>query len=69
MICYVIILGSLIFNLFGHTYYDILYHKFLLCIYVLPEDGPRRPKHVGEITVTKQIFMYEYVQLAGINTV
>jgi len=32
-----------------HTYDDILFPKFLLCIYVLPEDGPCRPKHVGEI--------------------
>jgi len=39
---------------------DILYPKRLLCIYVLPADGPRRPKHVGEIIMTKQIFMHEY---------
>jgi len=69
MIFYVIILNSLIFNLFVHTYDDISYPKYLTCIYVLPEDGPRRPKHVGEIIMTNQIFMHEYVQLVGINKV
>jgi len=57
MICYVIIFDSIIFNLFIHTYDDILYHKYLPCIYVLPQDAPGRPKHVGEIIMTKQIFM------------
>jgi hypothetical protein len=52
-----------------HTYDDTLYHKCLLCIYVLPEDGPRMPKHGGEIIMTKEIFMHEYLQLVGINTV
>jgi hypothetical protein len=69
MICYVRILGSLICNLFVLTYDDILYHKSLLCIYVLPDDGSRRRKIVGEIIVRKQIFMHEYVPLVGINTV
>jgi len=60
---YVIIPDNVIFNLFVHTYDDILYPKCLLCIYVLPQDGPREPKHVGEIIVTKLIFMHEYLQL------
>jgi len=68
MICYVIIFGNLIFNLFVHTYDDILYPKCILCIYVLPEDDSRRPKRIGEIIMTKQIFMHEYLQLFGINT-
>ena len=68
MICYVIIFGNLIFNLFVHTYDDILYPKCILCIYVLPEDGSLRPKRIGEIIMTKQIFMHEYLQLFGINT-
>jgi hypothetical protein len=68
MICCVIILGSLIFNLFVHTYDNILYPKLLLYIYVLPQDGPRRPKHVEEIIMTKLILMYEYLQLVAINT-
>jgi len=55
--CYVIILDTVVFNLFVLTYDEILYHKSLLFIYVLPEDGTRRPKHVGEIIMTKQIFM------------
>jgi hypothetical protein len=38
-------------------------------MYVLPEDGRSMPKHVGEITMTKQIVTHEYLQLAGINTV
>jgi len=42
------------------TYDDILYPKCLLCIYVLPEDGSCGPKHVGEIIITKQIFVHEY---------
>jgi hypothetical protein len=54
MICYVLIFGSLIFNLFVHNYDDILYPKCLLCIYVLPEDGPRKPKRVGEIIMTNK---------------
>jgi hypothetical protein len=37
--------------------------------YVIPKDGLRRPKHVGEIIMTKQIFMHEYLQLAGKNSV
>jgi hypothetical protein len=41
--------------------------KCLLCIYVLPQDGPRRPKHVGEIIMKILIFMHEYLQLVGIN--
>jgi len=57
MICYVIIFGSLNFNLFVHTYDNILYPKFLLCIYVIPEDSPRRPKHIGEIIMTNK-FLY-----------
>jgi hypothetical protein len=69
IICYVRILGSLILNLFVITYYDILYDKCLLCIYDLPQDGPRRPKHVREIIKTKHIFMHEYLQLVGINRV
>jgi len=68
VICYVRIFGNFIFNLFVLTSHDILYHKCLLCIYVLPENGLSRPKHVGEIIVTK-IFMHEYVPLVGINTV
>jgi len=55
MIWYVIIFRILNFNLFVHTYDEILYPKCLLCIYVLPQDGLRRPKHVGEIIMTKQI--------------
>jgi hypothetical protein len=47
---YVIIIVRVIFNVFVHTYHDNLYHKYLLCIYVLPENGLRRPKHVREIT-------------------
>ena len=69
MVCYVVVPYSVIFNLFVHTYDDILYPKYLLCISVLPEDGPPRPKHVGEIIMTKQIFMYECLQLVAINTV
>jgi len=46
--------GSIILILFLLTYDDILHHKYLLSIYVLPEDDPRRPKHVEEITMTKQ---------------
>jgi len=69
MICYVIIFGSSsILNIFVFTYHDILYHKCLLCIYVLREDGPRSPNHLGEIIRTKQIFMHEYLPLVGINT-
>jgi len=41
------------------TYDDFIYPKCLLFIYDLPEDGPRRPKHVGEI-IMKKIFMHEY---------
>jgi len=33
-----------------HTHDDILYPKCLPCIYVLVEDGSRRPKYVGGIT-------------------
>jgi hypothetical protein len=66
---YVIILGTVIFYLFVHTHDDILYPKYLLSIYVLPEDGFLMPKHVGEIIMTKQIYMQEYLQLVGINTV
>jgi hypothetical protein len=62
MVCCVRIIGSLILNLFVFTHYDILYNKCLLCIYVLPEDDLRRPKFVGEIIMTKQIFMHEYLQ-------
>ena len=69
MIFYVIIFGGLILNLFVPTYNDILYTKYLLWIHILPEDGLRRPKHVGEIIMTKQIYMHEYLQLAGISTV
>ena len=58
MICYVIIFGSLNFSLFVHTYDDILYHKYFLCIYVLPENDSGRPKHVGYIIMTKQIQIY-----------
>ena len=58
IICYVIILGSLILNLFVHTHDDILYFKCLLYIYVFPQDGPRRPKHVGEIIMSKQMCMH-----------
>jgi len=54
MICYVTIFGTLILNFFVLTYYDILYPKCLLCIYVLPEGGLRRPKHVGEIIMTNK---------------
>ena len=68
MICYVIIICSLILNLFVPTHDDILCTKYLLCIHVLPEDGSRRPKHVGGIIMTKQIYMHEYLQLVGINT-
>jgi len=68
IISYVIIFGCLNFNLFIHTYEDILYPKCLLCIYVLLEDGLCRPKHVGEIIMPKQIYMHEYLQLVGINT-
>jgi len=53
---YVIIFGSLILNKFLLTYDAILYIKYLLCIYVLPEDGPSRPKNVGEIIMTQQVF-------------
>ena len=63
MICYVKIFGSLILNLFVLTYDGILYYKCLLCVYILPQDGRRRPKHVGEIIRTEQIFMHEYIQL------
>ena len=66
---YVRILGSIILNIFAHSYDDILCHKCILCICVLPEDGHLRPKHVGEIIMTKQIFMREYLQLVGINIV
>jgi hypothetical protein len=53
MICYIIIFGSLILNIFVPTYDYVLCPKCLLCINVLPQDGPRRPKHVGEIIMTK----------------
>jgi len=69
MVWYVIILGSIIFNLFVHTYDDIFYPKYILCIYVLPEDGLCRPKYVVEFIMTKQTFMHEYLPLVGINTV
>jgi hypothetical protein len=49
MICYAIISGSLILNLFVHTHDDVLYPKYLVCTYVLPMDDSRRPKNVGEI--------------------
>jgi hypothetical protein len=68
MICYVINFGSVIFYLLVHIYHDILYN-YLPCIYVLPEDGHYRPKHVGEITTTIQVFMHEYLSLVGINRV
>ena len=55
MIYYVIVSVSFILNLFVLTYDDILYPKCLLGFYVLHQDDPRRPKHVGEIIVTKQI--------------
>jgi len=54
MICYVIVFVSFILNLFVLTY-DILYPKCLLGFYVLHQNDHRRPKHVGEIIVTKQI--------------
>ena len=60
MICYVIILDTEIFNLFFPTY-DILNPKFLLCIYVLPEDGSSWSKHVGEIITKNQIFVHRYL--------
>ena len=63
IISYVIIFGSLILNKFVLTYDVILYIKYLLCIYVLPQDDSRRPKNVGEIIMTKQIFVHEYLQL------
>jgi hypothetical protein len=69
MICYVIIFGSLILNLFVLTYDDILYHKCILCIYILPQVDSRRPKYVGEIIMKKPIFMHEYLQSVGLNTV
>ena len=69
MICYAIIPGSIILNFFVLNLNDSLHPKCLLCIYVLPDDDPRRSKHVGEIIVTKQIFMHEYLQLVEINTV
>jgi hypothetical protein len=68
MICHVIILVSVTFNLFVHTYQGILYHKYLPCIYVLLKDGRHRPKHVGEIN-TIQVFMHECLPLVGINRV
>jgi len=55
MIYYVIVFVSFILNLFVLTYDDILYPKCLLGFYVLSQDDSRRPKHVGEIIVTKQI--------------
>jgi len=60
MICYIIILDTVIFNLFFPTY-DISYPKFLHCIYVLPEDGSRRPKHAGEIIMKTPIFVHGYL--------
>jgi len=66
MICCDIIFGSLIFNLFLHTYDDILYPKCLLCMYVFPEVCPRTPKHVVEIIMKESL--HEYLQLVGINT-
>jgi hypothetical protein len=69
IICYVTIPCSIILNLFVLAHDDMLYPKCLLCIYVRPEDGPRRPKRVGEIIMTKQVFMHEYLQLVAINTV
>ena len=50
------------------TYDDILYPKYILCIYILPQDGSRMPKHVVGIIMTKNC-MHEYLQLDGINTV
>jgi len=69
MNCNVIIHDTVIFNSFEHTYDDILFPKSIFCIYVLTEDGPRRPKHAGEIIMAKQIYMHEYLQLVAINTV
>ena len=60
MFCFAIIIGSSILNLFVPAYEDILYHKCLLRIYVLPEDGPRRPKYLGEIIMTKILRMNIY---------
>ena len=69
MIFFTINLCSIILNLCVHTYDRILFPKCLLCIYVLPGDGLRRPKYVIEIIITKQIFMHEYLPLVGINSV
>ena len=66
MICCDITFGSLIFNLLVHTCDNILYRNCLLCIYVLIEDGPRRPKHIVEIFMKKS--MHEYLKLVGIKT-
>ena len=63
IISYVIIFGSIILNIFVLTYDAILYIKYLLCIYVLPQDCLRRPKNVGEIIMTKHIFIHEYLLL------
>ena len=41
------------------TYNDILYPKGLLCVYILPVDGSRKPKQVEEIITTNQIFVHE----------
>jgi hypothetical protein len=68
MICYVITHGSVIINLLVHTYHVILYHNYLPCIYVLPEDGRHRPNHVGEIAKKIQLSMHDYLPLVRINT-
>jgi hypothetical protein len=63
MICYIIIFSSLILNLFVHIYNNILYPKFPVYMYVHPEDGPRRPKYLGEIIMTNIFIclnMYNY---------
>jgi hypothetical protein len=61
MICCVIILDTVIFNI-------CVYLRRYFISYVLPEDGPRSPKHVGEIIMKKEILLHAYVQLVGTNT-
>jgi hypothetical protein len=67
LICYVVMFETVILNLFVQTCDDIFVIKVFFVFF--PEDGPRSPKHVGEIIMTKHILMHEYLQSFGINTV
>jgi len=44
-----------------HNHVDILYKKCILFISVVPDDGLCKSKHVGEITVNKQMVVSQDV--------